>query len=125
MTEVTGQSNDIPIPRVIDEKMRTFGITAAGILLNFGLFFLLALFAPLVVGIVCGYILGQKRNGILAGFLSAVFSYSLMFSVSVIGYDILALITAVLIMSFLGGFGGYIGALLRKRMIDSSLKYQQ
>lgn len=120
MTKATGQPNNVPMPQVIDEKMRTFGIIAAGILLNFGLFFLFALFAPLIVGIVCGYILGQKRNGILAGILSAVFSYSLMFSVSVVGYDIFSLITAVLIMSFLGGIGGYMGALLRKRMIESS-----
>ncbi|MCJ7817313.1 MAG: hypothetical protein MUP60_00550 [Candidatus Thorarchaeota archaeon] len=62
--------------------MRAFALTAAGILLNLGLFFVLAFFAPLLAGIICGYILGHKRNGILAGFLSAVFAYALIFAVT-------------------------------------------
>lgn len=119
MTEPTNQFNSGRIPRVNDEKMRTFAIAAAGILLNLGLFFVLALFAPLVVGMVCGYILGHKRNGILAGFLSAVLAYSLIFIVTGFAIDIPVFISAVLIMSSIGGIGGYIGILIQKRMIDS------
>ena len=100
--------------------MRALALFAAGILLNIGLFFVLALFAPLVVGIACGYILGHKRNGILTGFLSAVFSYSLMFIVTGFATDLAVFGTAVLIMSFIGGAGGFIGAYLQKKMIESS-----
>lgn len=120
MTVPTNQFNGESIPRVIDEKMRTFAIIAAGILLNLGLFFILALFAPLVVGMVCGYILGHKRNGILAGFLSAVFAYSLIFIVTGFATDIPVFVSALLIMSFLGAVGGYIGALVQKKIIESS-----
>ena len=109
-----------PTSQINDETMRALALFAAGILLNIGLFFVLALFAPLVVGIACGYILGHKRNGILTGFLSAVFSYSLMFIVAAFGTNFLDLVGAVLIMSFIGGAGGFIGAYLQKKMIESS-----
>ncbi|TFG32282.1 hypothetical protein EU528_03860 [Candidatus Thorarchaeota archaeon] len=103
-----------------NDSMRAFAICAAGILLNLGLFFILVLIAPLLVGIVCGYILGSKRNGILTGFLSAVFSYSLIFVGTGFATDIPVFGTAVLIMSLIGAAGGFIGALLQKMMIDLS-----
>ncbi|TFH08969.1 MAG: hypothetical protein E4H14_05380 [Candidatus Thorarchaeota archaeon] len=108
------------VDRFNDDAMKAFAIFAAGILLNLGLFFVLALFAPMVVGIVCGYILGKKRNGILTGFLGAVVSYALMFIVTGFAVDIAVFGTAVLIMSLIGGAGGFIGAVLQKRMIESS-----
>lgn len=101
------------------DAMRAFAITAAGILLNLGLFFLLAIFAPLLVGIICGYILGHKRNGILAGFLSAVFAYALIFAVAGFAVDIPAFVAAVLIMSIIGAIGGFLGAVVQKRMVAS------
>ena len=103
-----------------NNAVRVFAIIAAGILLNLGLFFVLAIFAPLVVGIACGYILGHKRNGIISAILSAVVSYSLIFIVTGFTSDIPAFGTAVLIMSVIGGVGGYIGALIQKRIIESS-----
>jgi hypothetical protein len=103
-----------------NNSMRAFAIFAAGILLNLGLFFVLVLIAPLVVGIVCGYVLGSKRNGIITGTLSAVFSYSLIFIGTGFATDIPVFGTAVLIMSLIGGAGGFIGALIQKMMIDLS-----
>lgn len=100
--------------------MRLFAITAAGILLNLGLFFILALFAPLVVGMMSGYILGHKRNGIISSILSNFFSYSLIFNVTGFATDLAVFISAVLIMCVIGVVGGYIGAILNKRMVAAS-----
>jgi hypothetical protein len=68
---------------------------------------------------VCGYILQQTREGILTGFLSAVFSYSLIFVVTGYGTDLIAFSSAVLIMSILGGIGGYLGIIIQKRVATS------
>jgi len=103
-----------------DNGMRVFAILAAGILLNWGLFFILALLAPLVVGFICGYILGHQRNAIFAGTLSAAFSYALLFIATGSASDLLVFSEAVLIMAILGGVGGFIGTLLYKRMSKSS-----
>jgi hypothetical protein len=100
--------------------MRAFAIIAAGILLNIGLFFILALFAPLVVGIVCGYILGHQKHGIISGILSSAFAYSLIFVVTEFGTDLAAIITAVLIMCVIGGFGAWIGVRVQKMMRESA-----
>ena len=101
-------------------RMRAFAIIAAGILLNLGLFFILFLFAPLLVGIVCGYILGHRRNGVLAGFSSSLFSYTLMFYATGLEGGPVEFITAVLIMCIIGAVGGLFGHSLHKRMVDSS-----
>ena len=103
-----------------DNFVRFLAVIAAGILLNLGLFFVLALFAPLVVGIVCGYILSHKRNGILSATLSAGFSYSLIFIVTGFSSDMPAFVAAVLIMCIIAALGGYIGAIVQKRLLDSS-----
>ena len=106
--------------RFNDDGMRVFAILAAGILLNWGLFFILALLAPLVVGLICGYILGHQRNAIFAGTLSAAFSYALLFIATGSASDLLVFSEAVLIMAIIGGVGGFIGTLLYKRMSKSS-----
>ena len=103
-----------------NNAVRIFAMIAAGILLNLGLFFVLIFLAPLIAGMVCGYILRHKRNGILSGFLSSVFSYSLIFAVTGSSVGFLDLIGAVLIMSLIGALGGFIGVVLQKRMIEST-----
>ena len=109
-----------PANRFNDDAIRVLAIIVAGILLNLGLFFILAIFAPLVVGLVCGYILDYKRNGIIAGLLSAVFSYSLIFAVAGFATDIIVFSVSILIMAIIGAVGGFIGARIYKRMSESS-----
>ena len=101
--------------RLNDEAMRAFAMIAAGILLNWGLFFVLAIFAPLVVGIACGYILHDRRYGILTGVVSAVFSYWLIFTVTGYGTDLIVLSSALLIMGIIGGVGGLLGATIHSK----------
>ncbi|MHA1864150.1 MAG: hypothetical protein ACTSWA_10315 [Candidatus Thorarchaeota archaeon] len=109
-----------PVNRLSDDVIRNLAMFVAGTLLNYGLFFILALFAPLVVGIIIAYILGHRRNGILAGVLSAVFSYSVIFAVAGFATDLIVFSTSVLIMAFIAGVGGVIGSFLQKRMRESA-----
>lgn len=109
-----------PVNRLNDETMRAFAMVAAGILLNLGLFFVLALFAPLVVGLICGYIVGHQRNGVIVGILSAMFSYSLVFIATGFATDLVVFSSAVLIMCIIGGVGGFIGTLAYKKTSKSS-----
>ncbi|MCK5265259.1 MAG: hypothetical protein KAR03_06595 [Candidatus Thorarchaeota archaeon] len=108
------------VSRFNDDAMRVFAILAAGILLNWGLFFILTLITPLVVGIICGYILVHQRNAIIAGTLSAAFSYALLFIATGSASDLIVFSEAVLIMVIFGGVGGFIGSVLYKRMSKSS-----
>lgn len=110
----------VPVNRYNDPVMRVFAIFTAGILLNGGLFFILAIFTPLVVGFICGYILGHQRNGIIAGTLSAMISYGLIFFYTGVASDLIVFSEAVLIMAILGGVGGFIGPLVYKRASKSS-----
>jgi len=108
------------VSRFNDDAMRVFAMLAAGILLNWGLFFILTLITPLVVGIICGYILVHQRNAIIAGTLSAAFSYALLFIATGSASDLIVFSEAVLIMAIFGGVGGFIGSVLYKRMSKSS-----
>ena len=92
----------------------------AGILLNWGLSFILTIFAPLVVGFICGYILGHQRNAIIAGTLSAVFSYGVLFYATGYASDLIVFSEAVLIMALIGGVGGFIGTRIYTRMSKPS-----
>jgi len=108
------------VSRFNDDAMRVFAMLAAGILLNWGLFFILTLITPLVVGIITGYILVHQRNAIIAGTLSAAFSYALLFIATGSASDLIVFSEAVLIMAIFGGVGGFIGSVLYKRMSKSS-----
>jgi len=108
------------VNRFNDDAMRVFAIFAAGILLNWGLFFILTILTPLVAGLICGYILGDQRNSIIIGTLSAMFSYALLFIATGSASDLLVFSEAVLIMAIIGGVGGFIGTLLYKRISKSS-----
>jgi len=106
--------------RIDDTSMRFFAIVAAGILLNLGLFFMVIFGAPLIVGIVSSYILGNRKNGMISAFLSSLIAYSLMFIVTGFATDIPVFIAAVLIMCFIAVVGGFIGAIIHKKTVESS-----
>ncbi|MFX1481874.1 MAG: hypothetical protein ACFFCP_01650 [Promethearchaeota archaeon] len=90
-----------------------------GVLLNVGLFFILAILAPLVSGLVVGFFLGQPQKGTVVGFLGAAISYTLILWVteSLTGYntELTLLFSAVLLMSLFGSFGGFLGSVIRTR----------
>ena len=102
--------------------VRTFAITAAGILLNLGLFFILVIGAPLVVGVVCGYILGNRKNGLIASVLSSIVAYALIFTVTGYATDIPAFATAILIMCVIGAVGAIIGAYIQQWMVEAEAR---
>jgi hypothetical protein len=111
-----------PMSQFNPEIVRTFAIFIAGILLNLGLFFVLAIFAPLLVGFILGYVLGHKGKGIISSILSAAVSYLAIFIVTGFGSDLFVLSSAVIIMCIIGGIGGYLGAIIYQRSSTSSLQ---
>jgi hypothetical protein len=108
--------------RVTYNAMRTFAIMAAGILLNLGLFFILVIGAPLVVGVVCGYIVGDRKNGIIASVLSSIIAYALIFTVTGYATDIPAFVTAILIMCVIGAVGAIVGAYVQQWMVEAEAR---
>ncbi|MFW9960449.1 MAG: hypothetical protein ACFFDV_05490 [Candidatus Thorarchaeota archaeon] len=100
-----------------DENIvRVFAFVAAGILLNFGLFFILSIFTPLVVGLVSGFFFFRYRVGSFVGTLSAAIAYSIVFVVTAtVTFDAYAIALAVAIMMILGAFGGILGVLVHLR----------
>jgi len=100
-----------------DENIvRVFAFVAAGILLNFGLFFVLSILTPLVVGLVSGFFFFRYRVGAFVGTLSAATAYSIIFIVTATtAFDFLTISSAVAIMIVLGAIGGILGVLARHR----------
>jgi len=86
----------------------------ATILLNLGLFFVLYFLAPLVTGIIIGFLVAKIRDGFVVGFIGTIFSYILVFVLSewVLGFTSapLDVAIAVLIMGVIGAAGGLIGS---------------
>lgn len=106
--------------QINDNAMRFFAIIAAGILLNLGLFFMVIFAAPFIVGIMSAYILGDRKNGIIAAFVSSFLAYSLMFIVTGFATDIPVFIAAVLIMCSIAVVGGIVGAIIQRKVVESS-----
>jgi hypothetical protein len=99
--------------------VRVFALIAAGILLNLGMFFVLSVFAPLVIGLLSGFFFTRYQKGILTGFVSALIAYAIIFiATSFTTMDVFATIIAVLIMAFLGAMGGAIGVYLHSRTVN-------
>jgi hypothetical protein len=93
--------------------VQIFGLLTAGVLLNFGLFFIFAIFTPLIVGLISGFFFYGYREGVFVGALSATVAYSIIFIVTgTITPDIFIISSAVAIMAILGAFGGTLGVLL-------------
>lgn len=111
----------VPSPKLKrdDVYIRAFAIMAAGVLLNIGLFFLLGVLTSLFVGLIVGYIIGERGIGPLASTLSSLLAYSIMFFVTSSSYDMLSIIGAVLIMALIGGFGGHLGYYIRMKSVSS------
>ncbi|MFX1559822.1 MAG: hypothetical protein ACFFBL_04495 [Promethearchaeota archaeon] len=90
------------------------------VLFNFGLFFILNFLAPIVTGIIVGFLTTRIRDGMVVGFLGTVLSYCIIFVISewFLGFTTPAIdvAVAVLIMGLLGAGGGLMGAFLSMRM---------
>lgn len=108
-----------PILRREDRLLRAFAIMAAGILLNLGLFFVLGIWTPIFVGLIVGYIIGERGIGLLAGTLSSFFAYSIIIPVTSGESDLLSIVIAVMIMILIGTVGSYFGYYLRTKATDS------
>jgi len=93
--------------------VRILAFIAVGILLNFGLFFILSILAPVTAGIVSGYVINEYKTSALSGLLSATVAYSIIFVVTaVMTMDIPVIASAVLIMGILDAVGGALGVFL-------------
>lgn len=99
--------------------IRFLGLVFAAALLNIGLYVVLWVAAPLVSGLVCGYFMLSPRWGAIGGFLASVLSTTplLLFleSLSSSGADILSIFMAAIILSVIGGLGGFIGGMIGLR----------
>ncbi|MFW9807193.1 MAG: hypothetical protein ACFFFK_10740 [Candidatus Thorarchaeota archaeon] len=89
------------------------------ILLNFGLFFMLNFLAPLVTGIIVGYLVAKIRDGISIGLLGTALSYLLVFLISEwflnFSTPIIDVISAIIIMAAIGAVGGFVGSFFSSR----------
>jgi len=96
-----------PITRV------TLDIVAA-IFLNIGLFYILNILAPLVVGIIIGFATSKVKDGVVITFVGTCLSYCIIFIISewLQGFTSapLDVAIAVFIMGLMGALGGLIGA---------------
>ncbi len=105
--------------RLDSHVMRIILMILAAVMLNLGLFFILAFLAPLVSGLTVGFFLENSKIGSVAGFTGALVSYSaiLLITEYLTGFstDLLTLVSAVLLMALIGALGGLLGALIRSR----------
>ncbi|MHA1928754.1 MAG: DUF5518 domain-containing protein [Candidatus Thorarchaeota archaeon] len=134
MTITIPQTNSV-------DKWRFYSMVLAVILLNIGLYFILAVFAPLVSGLICGYFLKSKTKGAIGGFLGGLLAFIPMelisaqatfeFYVSEGLYTVAEiqanlpflyamLIVAAIILASFGTIGGYIGGILGKRTMTQT-----
>lgn len=86
------------------------------ILLNLGLFFILNFLAPLVTGVIVGFLLAKIKNGISVSFSGTIISYFIIFMISewFLGFSNtpLDITIAILIMGIIGTAGGIIGSII-------------
>ena len=89
------------------------------ILLNFGLFFMINILAPLVTGFIVGYLVARIRDGVAIGFIGTALSYLLVFLISEwflnFSTPIFDVISAIIIMALIGAVGGLIGSFISSR----------
>lgn len=86
------------------------------LLLNFGLFFILNFLAPLVSGLVVGYIVAKHTDAVVITCLGTALSYFAVFLISdwILGftYRLWDIVFATIIMGGIGVIGGLVGAFL-------------
>jgi hypothetical protein len=113
MESKSSSSLDAPIVRLSLMVLVT-------ILLNIGLFFILNFLAPLVTGLIVGFLIVKIRDGVAVGFIGTILSYSIVFVIAewFIGFTtpLLDVAIAVLIMGGIGTGGGLIGSLISTRI---------
>ncbi|MFX1266023.1 MAG: hypothetical protein ACFFH0_11625 [Promethearchaeota archaeon] len=111
------------------ELVHILGIVAAVALLNAGLYIVLYVLAPLVAGIIGGYLLGKPWGGLIVGLVGSMITYTplLAFLDSFQGTasDPLVLLQAALILSVMGAAGGLVGGVLRSRLLPESSRKSQ
>ena len=94
-------------------------MTLVVVLLNFGLFFVLNVLAPLVAGCIAGFLASKIRDGIAVTFVGTLIVYSIIFVWSewTLGFTTapLDVVVAIIIMGLIGVLGGLIGAALSSR----------
>ncbi|UCH04648.1 MAG: hypothetical protein JSW05_00355 [Candidatus Thorarchaeota archaeon] len=104
------------------ELVQILGIVAAVALLNVGLYVVLYILAPLVAGIIGGYLLEKPWRGLAVGLVGSTVTYTplLAFLDSFQGTasDPLVLLQAALILSVIGAVGGLFGGVLRSRLLS-------
>jgi hypothetical protein len=92
----------------------------ATVLLNFGLFLILNFLAPLVTGIIIGFLVAKIRDGVAVGFVGTILSYCIVFIISewFLGFSNtpVDIAVAVLIMGAIGTLGGLIGAIISTKV---------
>ncbi|MFW9956616.1 MAG: hypothetical protein ACFFCT_00980 [Candidatus Odinarchaeota archaeon] len=99
--------------------VRVIALISAGVLLNFGLFFILSILTPLVVGFVGGFFFFRYRAGVFVSALSTAVAYTIIFIVTAtVAIDILAISSAIAIMTGLGAFGGIAGVFVHLRTLQ-------
>ena len=142
LPESTG--NDDRKQSAVDDNIRILLITAAVLLLNLGLFFILTYFASLVTGILAGYLIRERKKALISSFIGTFGGYMILFymqSDSLLAYlleseilqdipaDMIAplfwtsVILAAIILSILGIIGVYIAH--RMFVKSEEPKYQQ
>lgn len=106
------------------ELVHILGIAAAVALLNAGLYIVLYVLAPLVAGIIGGYLLGRPEGGLIVGLVGSMVAYTPLLAVldfvQGAASDPIVLLQAALILSAVGAVGGFIGGVLRSRLLPES-----
>jgi membrane associated rhomboid family serine protease len=108
------------------ELVHILGTIAAVALLNAGLYIVLYVLAPLVAGIIGGYLLGRPGRGLIVGLVGSMVTYTPLLAVldsfQATASDPLVLLQAALILSAVGAAGGFVGGLLRSRLLVENSK---
>ena len=137
-------SHDSKERPLVDDNLRVVLITVAVLLLNLGLFFVLVYFASLVVGLLAGYLIRERKKALFASFIGTFGAYIILFfmqSESLLTYllesDLFEEIpaemivplfwTSVVLAAVLLSILGIVGAYISNRMFGKSedSRYQQ
>ena len=131
-------------PEKGDDVTRILMVTAAVVLLNLGLFFILVYIAALIAGFVAGYILQKRGHAIWSSFIGSFIGNMILFYMASdslyaellnsgmfegIPIDMISslfwtsMIFAAMLLSILGIIGAYIGN--RMRPSNGGSKYPQ
>ncbi|TFG32156.1 hypothetical protein EU527_10755 [Candidatus Thorarchaeota archaeon] len=108
-----------PILRRQDILLRAFAIMAAGVLLNIGLFFMLGILTPLFVGIIVGYIVGEKWLSLLASTFNGLLAYSMILFATNGGNPIIIILEAIILMTMISLMGGLLGYFVQTKFTRS------